>query len=86
VFFDGKAIKWRANTQEGHNRVEKSSFGASKKKGISLVDSEGEIEIKLGRLTKTFKSFKVDKERDDLSFTISAKDKKKGKNSYELNL
>jgi hypothetical protein len=41
VFFDGKAIKWRPNTQEGHKKVEKSTKGGASKKGVSLVDSKG---------------------------------------------
>ena len=83
VFFDGKSIKWRANIKEGHKMVEKSSYGASKKKGISLVETEGEINIQIGRHTKIFKSFKVDKEREEVSFTITGK---KGRKTYELNL
>jgi len=85
VFFDGKSIKWRANTKEGHKKVEKSSYGAAKKKGISLADSNGEVIITLGRKTKVFKNFKVDEEREELSFTLSCKNKN-GKVGYELNL
>ena len=86
VFFDGKAIKWRANTKEGHKKVEKSSVGAAKKKGISLVDCNGELIFTIGdRTNKVFKNFKVDKEREELSFTISSKNKN-GKIGYTLNL
>lgn len=86
VFWDGKALKWRANTKEGHKKVEKSSIGASKKKGIHLLDSEGKLQIKTGRQTRAFKRFKVDDERKETSFTIAAWNKTKGKWGYELNL
>ena len=64
VFFDGKSIKWRPNTQEGHKKVEKSSFGASKRKGISLQDSNGQLVFKFGRTTKVLKKFKANSESE----------------------
>ena len=54
-------------------------------KGVSLADSKGQITITFGRTSKALKAFKVDKDREELSFTISAKSKS-GKPGYELNL
>jgi hypothetical protein len=85
VFFDGKAIKWRPNTQEGHNKVEKSTKGGASRKGVSLVDAKGQITFTFGRTSKALKAFKVDLDREELSFTISAKSKS-GKAGYELSL
>lgn len=84
VFFDGEAIRWRPNTQEGHKAVVKSSRDKSEK-GISLVDSKGKIIFSFGRKSESLKRFRVDKEREDLSFTISA-ETKSGKLGYQLGL
>ena len=84
VFFDGKAIRWRPNTQEGHKQVEKSSQDKSKK-CVSLFDSKGDIQFSFGRTSKALKQFTVDEDRQELSFTISAKTKS-GKQGYELSL
>ena len=59
VFFDGREVKWRANTKEGHNKIEKSQVGANKKKGVSLVESGGVIDVQYGRGNAIFKRFKV---------------------------
>lgn len=34
VYFDGTAIRWRANTKEGHKKLEKSG-DASRNKGVN---------------------------------------------------
>ena len=45
VYFDGSAIRWRANTKEGHKKLEKSGE-ASKNKGkfIDLSDANADYQ------------------------------------------
>ena len=78
VYFDGKALRWRAGTKHGNN----------KKKRIILVDSQGhaaDVEIQAGyRDPKSvFKRFKVMQEFELLSFRIIQK-LKNGKNGRDL--
>ena len=73
MYLDGHYIRWRANTKEGHKRIEKSanSTGGNKKdkgKALNLVD--GELIISYGRDNKIFKRFKVSEEDNKLSFSI----------------
>mmetsp|Transcript_28742 Transcript_28742/g.43406 ORF Transcript_28742/g.43406 Transcript_28742/m.43406 type:complete len:108 (+) Transcript_28742:1529-1852(+) len=76
VFFDGKAIRWRPNTTEGHIKIEKSTVvAANKKKKITLIEASGraaDIEFDEGtRNSKSvFKRFKVAPEIELLSFRI----------------
>jgi len=60
VYFDGKAIRWRPNTKEGHKKIEKSTATSNKKKAINFDD--GYLKIKRNREGKAFKRFKVKEE------------------------
>lgn len=76
VYFDGSALRWRANTKEGHKGIEKSSnFRRGQGKKIDLTGSNGEYEIVTGREGKSFARFRVSKEDEALSFTLRVKNK-----------
>ena len=67
--------------------MQKSTVGSLKKKGISLIDSNGELIFTIGdRNSKNFKNFKVDKEREEMSFSITSKIKGGKKDGYTLTL
>ena len=78
VFLAGKSIKWRANTKEGHKRIEKSTGQPNRSDkgdgGKAIHLTEGKLVIQRGRDNKIFKRFKVSKEDEELSFSIKIVD------------
>jgi len=71
VFFDGKAIRWRPNTKEGHNLIEKSAVHKVNKKKQIILDG-GKIVISRKREGKIFGRFKVHADQEVLSFSIKS--------------